>query len=230
MPSAPSQHRSILLLLLVVTLILALLYPQSSSSSLTTTTKMNPAKMSTSAFMQTVALRRSIYALNATSPISDARILDLTHQTLRGVPSAFNSQTTRLVVLLKAEHVRFWAMARDVFLADVQDDKAKEALAAKMDGYAKAYGSVRFFSLLCFFFYFLLFALGEMRVCVCDVRERKREREAEGETEKQKPSLYTHTHTHTHAHTHTRTHAHIFHFFVYPQCCSNPGLNPPLTN
>jgi len=110
--------------------------------------------------MQTVALRRSIYALNATSPISDARILDLTHQTLRGVPSAFNSQTTRLVVLLKAEHVRFWAMARDVFLADVEDAKAKEALGAKMDGYAKAYGSVRFFYCCVLCFCFLLFVLG----------------------------------------------------------------------
>jgi len=103
----------------------------------------DPSNMSTPDFMQTVALRRSIYALNSKSPISDKKIQDLAYQTLRTVPSAFNSQTTRLVVLLQSEHQKFWNMTKEVFLADVKDEKAAENLGKKLDGFGKAYGSVR---------------------------------------------------------------------------------------
>lgn len=92
--------------------------------------------------MQTVAMRRSVYSLNSNSPISDKRIQDLTYQTLRGVPSAFNSQSTRIVVLVKAEHRKFWDMTKETFLADIEDEEAKKSLGGKLEGYKNAYGSV----------------------------------------------------------------------------------------
>ena len=65
---------------------------------------------STSAFMDAVNSRRSIYALNKDSPVSDARIEQVFHETMLASPSAFNSQTTRAVLLLGDEHEKFWTM------------------------------------------------------------------------------------------------------------------------
>ncbi|KAL9084427.1 MAG: hypothetical protein Q9165_008065 [Trypethelium subeluteriae] len=58
--------------------------------------------------MEAVKTRRTIYALNKSSPISDERIEQIFHEVLLASPSAFNSQTTRAVLLLGAEHEKFW--------------------------------------------------------------------------------------------------------------------------
>lgn len=57
-----------------------------------------------------VQQRRTIYALNKKSPVPDQRIEDLTRQAIKDVPSSFNSQSARLVVLLKDEHDKFWCV------------------------------------------------------------------------------------------------------------------------
>ena len=44
--------------------------------------------------------RRSYYELTPESPIDDAKIEEIIHFAIRHIPSAFNSQSTRLVLLL----------------------------------------------------------------------------------------------------------------------------------
>jgi len=53
-------------------------------------------------------IRSIIYALNKEAPISDKKIVDIVKQAVLYVPSSFNSQSARLVVLLKAEYDKFW--------------------------------------------------------------------------------------------------------------------------
>lgn len=48
--------------------------------------------------------RRSIYALANESTIPDERIEELISEVVKNTPSAFHSQSTRVVVLLKEEH------------------------------------------------------------------------------------------------------------------------------
>lgn len=105
---------------------------------------MDPSKTSSAEFMKAVSDRRSIYAINSTSPISDKRIQDLVYETMRHVPSAFNSQSARAVVLFKDEHRRFWAMAKETSLASIPDEGKKAYMAGRLDGFAKGYGSVNF--------------------------------------------------------------------------------------
>ncbi|KAI9653759.1 MAG: hypothetical protein M1821_006954 [Bathelium mastoideum] len=69
---------------------------------------------STSAYLEAVKTRRSIYALNKNSPISDERIEQLFHEVILASPSAFNSQTTRAVLLLNEEHEKFWTMVAKI--------------------------------------------------------------------------------------------------------------------
>jgi len=61
-------------------------------------------------FFDAIKARRSIYALTSDSPISASEIEELVKATMLQVPSSFNSQTARVVLLLGAEHKKFWDM------------------------------------------------------------------------------------------------------------------------
>jgi predicted oxidoreductase (fatty acid repression mutant protein) len=85
--------------------------------------------------------RRSIYQLQKASTISDARIKEIVHDAIREVPSSFNSQSTRLVVLVKDEHDKFWDIVTDVLKSIVPEDKW-ESTAGRLAGFKGGYGTV----------------------------------------------------------------------------------------
>lgn len=68
-------------------------------------------------FKDLVEARRSVYALSAESPITDAEIVDLVHSVLKQTPSSFNTQTTRVVTLLNEDHQRLWDLTEETFKA-----------------------------------------------------------------------------------------------------------------
>jgi predicted oxidoreductase (fatty acid repression mutant protein) len=92
-------------------------------------------------FLEAVANRRSIYALNKNSPISDARIEEIVTQLVKDVPSSFNSQSARLVLLLKDEHDKFWDVVRDILKAIVPEEHW-EHTAGRIGGFRAGYGTV----------------------------------------------------------------------------------------
>ncbi|EAA65018.1 hypothetical protein AN1853.2 [Aspergillus nidulans FGSC A4] len=59
--------------------------------------------------------RRTVYQLGSNSPVPDSEIEKLVHAAILNVPSAFNTQSTRLLVLLHREHERLWDVAIEVF-------------------------------------------------------------------------------------------------------------------
>ncbi|KAF2027959.1 Nitroreductase [Setomelanomma holmii] len=52
---------------------------------------------STTSFLNAVAIRRSVYNLKNSSPISQARIQEIVHEAVKYCPSAFNIRSTRFV-------------------------------------------------------------------------------------------------------------------------------------
>lgn len=66
--------------------------------------------------------RRSYYALTAQSPVTDARIEEMVHFVLKHTPSAFNSQTTRLVLLLHEHHAELWKIVKRALRAIVAEE------------------------------------------------------------------------------------------------------------
>jgi predicted oxidoreductase (fatty acid repression mutant protein) len=94
-------------------------------------------------FLEAVANRRSIYALNKTSPISDARIEEIVTQLVKDVPSSFNSQSARLVLLLKDEHDKFWDVVRDILKAIVPEEQW-EHTGNRIGGFRAGYGTVSY--------------------------------------------------------------------------------------
>ena len=94
---------------------------------------------------QAIKNRRSFYSISSKSPIADEEIKSLIDTAVLSVPSAFNSQSTRLVLLLNEHHVRFWDIVKDT-LKGIPDSKAFEGTKAKIENCFQAgYGTVLFF-------------------------------------------------------------------------------------
>lgn len=89
--------------------------------------------------------RRSYYALSSHSPVSDAEIEKIITFAARHVPSAFNSQSTRMVLLLGEHHRRLWDIVKET-LRKIVPAKSFPATEKKIDtSFAAGYGSVLFF-------------------------------------------------------------------------------------
>jgi len=65
----------------------------------------------TTAFYKALQDRLSIFGLSKASPLSDRRLQEVIEVAAKNAPSAFYSQTGRIVVLLKEQHDRFWQLA-----------------------------------------------------------------------------------------------------------------------
>ena len=95
----------------------------------------------TDVFLKIVEHRRTYYALENKSTIPDSRIEELVTATIKHLPSAFNSQTCRLVVVLNHEHTKLWDMIADVHQSILPPEKF-ESLKGRFDGFRGAYGTV----------------------------------------------------------------------------------------
>jgi len=95
-------------------------------------------------FLSLITARRSIYPLTKTLPIPNARIEAIIGEALQQVPSSFNSQSNRAVVLLGAEHDKLWDLTAETLRAIVPAD-AWEATGNKMAMFKAAGGTALFF-------------------------------------------------------------------------------------
>lgn len=89
--------------------------------------------------------RRSHYSLESKSPLSDEQIKELIDYAVLHVPSAFNSQSTRTVLLLNEHHKKLWEIVEQV-LSEIVPEDAFEATQSKIRGsFASGYGTVLFY-------------------------------------------------------------------------------------
>lgn len=88
--------------------------------------------------------RRTFYNLGKTLPVSDDAVIEIIKEAIRQAPSAFNSQSSRALILLGKEHEKFWELTREQLRKLVPADKFQPT-SDKMDGFAAAAGSVLFF-------------------------------------------------------------------------------------
>ena len=95
-------------------------------------------------FYEAIKERRSIYAISKESPISDERIKEIVEYMVKNVPSAFNSQTTRTVILLGESHDKLWNITMEALrkIVPASDFASTEA---KINSFKGGYGTVLFF-------------------------------------------------------------------------------------
>ena len=93
---------------------------------------------------QLVENRRSYYAIDKSSPISDQEIRDIIEHAVKYVPSAFNSQSARVVLLLGENHDKLWEITRETLRKIVPADSFSST-DDKINGFKNGYGTILFF-------------------------------------------------------------------------------------
>ena len=99
----------------------------------------------TNIFQEAIANRRSHYALKNESPITDEEIINRVRFAVKHIPAAFNSQSTRVVVLLHEKHQRLWQITKDTLQAIVPAEafgKTKEKIERS---FQSGYGTLLFY-------------------------------------------------------------------------------------
>lgn len=95
-------------------------------------------------FAKAIEERRSYYGLSKETVVSDDRIKEIVEHSVKYTPSAFNSQSARVQVLLGNEHDKFWNITKEALRKIVPAENFKST-EDKINSFASAYGTVLFY-------------------------------------------------------------------------------------
>jgi len=95
-------------------------------------------------FYEVLEHRRTIYGISKESTISDERLKEIIKFAVKNTPSAFNSQSSRVVVLLGGEHDKVWNIAKEE-LRKIVPKESFEGTEKKIDSFKNGYGTILFF-------------------------------------------------------------------------------------
>jgi hypothetical protein len=95
-------------------------------------------------FYTAVADRRSFYDISKEKVTSDEVIKEVIEQAVKNTPSAFNSQSARVVLLLEKHHDKLWDITKEVLRKIVTVDQFADT-EDKINSFGNGYGTVLFF-------------------------------------------------------------------------------------
>ncbi|NCC57197.1 MAG: nitroreductase family protein [Synergistales bacterium] len=95
-------------------------------------------------FFTAVKDRRTYYSISKASPVSDERIREIVEFAVKHVPSPFNCQSGRAVLLLGPSSDEFWSIVKESLRKIVPADKFAPT-EEKINGFGAGYGTVLFF-------------------------------------------------------------------------------------
>lgn len=95
-------------------------------------------------FYQAIETRRTYYGISKEKVVSDDKIKELIDHAVKHTPSAFNSQTARLVLLLNENHTKLWDITKEALRKIVAKDKFS-ATEEKINSFNSGYATVLFF-------------------------------------------------------------------------------------
>ncbi|WGO84115.1 nitroreductase family protein [Arsenophonus apicola] len=96
-------------------------------------------------FIEMMKKRRTIYNIDNSLPISQARLIKLVKEAVKEAPSSFNSQTSRVVILLGDEHKKLWHNITKETLKEIVAKEIFTTTEKKIDSFAAGAGTVLFF-------------------------------------------------------------------------------------
>ena len=96
-------------------------------------------------FWNALESRRSVYGFSGEQPVSQDMIIEIAQKALTLVPSAFNSQTTRIVVLFGEHHKKLWEFVLTELRKYTDDAQFKNSENKVRGSFQSGYGTVLFF-------------------------------------------------------------------------------------
>lgn len=96
-------------------------------------------------FKQALENRRTYYAIGSESPVSDEKIEEVVQFAVKHVPSSFNSQSTRVVLLLGENHKRLWTITKDILKKIVPAEAFKTTEDKINNCFLAGHGTILFF-------------------------------------------------------------------------------------
>ncbi|KAJ5243272.1 uncharacterized protein N7469_001599 [Penicillium citrinum] len=109
-----------------------------------------PFNKSTRSLLKITQERRTHYKLLGKSPISDNEIETLVQNATKYVPTAWNTQSSRVILLLNDEHKKVWDIALSVIeglvkAGGIPRDMFENYTKPKLEAFKAAYGTVLLF-------------------------------------------------------------------------------------
>lgn len=95
-------------------------------------------------FLTAVAERRTYYGISKETVVSDDSIKEIIDHAVKHTPSAFNSQSTRVVLLLGSQHDRLWDITKEALRKIVPAEQFGDT-ENKINSFQNGYGTVLFF-------------------------------------------------------------------------------------
>lgn len=96
-------------------------------------------------FLQAMENRRTYYHIGSEMGIEERQIIEMLDRVLLSVPSAFNGQSTRIVLLMGRHHYRLWEIVKHT-LAEIVPPEAMVRTSEKIDkSFLAGCGTVLFF-------------------------------------------------------------------------------------
>ncbi|MEG2076133.1 MAG: nitroreductase family protein, partial [Victivallaceae bacterium] len=88
--------------------------------------------------------RRTIYHLGNQPDLTDQRIIELISLAVKNVPSAFNNQSQRVVILFNKHHNRLWEIISETLKARLSPERFP-ATEQRLKGFAAGYATILYF-------------------------------------------------------------------------------------
>ena len=95
-------------------------------------------------FLDLIQKRRSVYHLNKKTNITPSEIINTIQSCLKYSPTAFNSQTGRIVLLFNEPYLSFWSSTKKT-LKKITPDEKFEQTKEKIDSFKQGIGTILFF-------------------------------------------------------------------------------------
>ena len=95
-------------------------------------------------FLTQIQQRRTIYALGNDLSLDQAKIEEIIKEAVKQSPSAFNSQTSRAVILFADSHVKFWTIVLET-LRKIVPEAAFAGTSGKINSFIAGAGTVLFY-------------------------------------------------------------------------------------
>ncbi|KRU28274.1 nitroreductase [Clostridium sporogenes] len=95
-------------------------------------------------FYEAIKERRTFYGISKEALVSDDRIKEVIEHAVKHTPSAFNSQSARVVLLLGDKHDKLWSITKEALRKIVPEDKFGST-EEKINSFASGYGTILYF-------------------------------------------------------------------------------------